>query len=89
MEQTDATVVPDSTGLEIDSTMDLRRSRINLLSATVDEANFYINEVSVRSDLHQYRFRARHRFEVSSCECQRNHSSNAISSNALRRFDSP
>ena len=48
MEQTDATVVSDSTGLEIDSTMDLRRSQINLLSATVDEANFYINEVSAR-----------------------------------------
>lgn len=43
MEQTDR---GNSPLLDAERTMDLRRSQINLLSTTLDEANFYINEVS-------------------------------------------
>ena len=43
MEQTDR---GNSPLLDADRTMDLRRSQINLLSAALDESNFYINEVS-------------------------------------------
>ena len=48
MEQTEATEVTDainSLTLDADRMTDLRRSQINLLNATIDESNFYINEV--------------------------------------------
>ena len=42
MEQTDARASPL---LDADRMMDLRKSQINLLSGTLDDSNFYINEV--------------------------------------------
>ena len=43
MEPTDARASPL---LDADRMMDIRKSQINLLSGTVDDSNFYINEVS-------------------------------------------
>lgn len=48
MEQTEATEVTDAINtltLDADRMTGLRRSQINLLNATIDESNFYINEV--------------------------------------------
>jgi hypothetical protein len=46
MEQTDATAATNFSHLDVDRTGDMRRSQINLLSGTIDESNFYINEVN-------------------------------------------
>jgi len=48
MEQTNVTAGKNSVILDIDRTMELRKSQINLLSGTVDDSNFYLNEVSFR-----------------------------------------
>lgn len=45
MEQTDATTALNSLTLGTDRTMELRKSQINLLSANMDDGNFYLNEV--------------------------------------------
>jgi len=47
MEQTDVTVATNSLSLDNDRTMELRKSQINLLSGTVDDPNFYLNEVEI------------------------------------------
>lgn len=47
MEQTDVTVTTNSLSLDNDRTMELRKSQINLLSGTVDDPNFYLNEVEI------------------------------------------
>jgi len=48
MEQTYASVAASSVRLDIDQPMELRKSQINLLSATVDDSSYYLNEVSQR-----------------------------------------
>jgi hypothetical protein len=45
MEQTDVTVATNSLTRDTDQPMELRKSQINLLSGTVDDSNFYLNEV--------------------------------------------
>jgi hypothetical protein len=45
MEQTDATSAINSLTLDADQMTDFRRSQINISSGTIDEANFFINEV--------------------------------------------
>jgi hypothetical protein len=47
MEQTDVTATTNSLTLDNDRTMELRKSQINLLSGTVDDPNFYLNEVEI------------------------------------------
>jgi hypothetical protein len=47
MEKTDVTGATNSSIIEINRTMELRKSQINLLSGTVDDPNFYLNEVRV------------------------------------------
>jgi len=46
MEPTDATAAKNSLVGDIDRTMELRKSQINLLSGTADDSNFYLYEVS-------------------------------------------
>ncbi len=47
MEQTDATAATNFSHVDVDRTGDMRRSQINILSGTIDESNFYINEVKL------------------------------------------
>jgi len=47
MEQTDVTTTTNPVTLDNDRTMELRKSQINLLSGTVDDPNFYLNEVEI------------------------------------------
>ncbi len=51
MEQTDVTAATNSLTRDIDRTMELRKSQINLLSGTVDDPNLYLNEVRLLSYL--------------------------------------
>ncbi|UJR26604.1 hypothetical protein I4U23_007924 [Adineta vaga] len=47
MEQTDTTTTTTASNSlppDSDRMIEIRRSQINLLSGTIDEANFYINE---------------------------------------------
>lgn len=62
MEQTDTTGATNSLSTDAEHMVDLRKSQVNLASGTVDEANFYINEVG-----HLFEARERAILDVLSC----------------------